>query len=219
MNLVGNAIVLIVAGSETTATALVGTTWYLLKNPSTLARLTHEIRTTFTSPGDITGDATAVCQYLHAVVEEGLRVFPPVAAGLPRDCPGAVIDGVYVPAGVTVSCENYAMARDPRYWEDAEGFRPERWIGDGLRGQEGRLDDKRAFQPFSTGPRACLGVNLAYLEMRVTLAKIVFAYDMELVSTEIEDWNHACKAFGLWRKADLLVKFHPREMNQESASG
>lgn len=200
----GNAIVLIVAGSETTATALIGTTWYLLKNPSCFAKLTEEIRSTFSSLGDITGDATANCQYLHAVVEEGLRVFPPVAAGLPRDCPGAAIDGEYIPAGVTVSCENYALARDPRYWEDPDSFRPERWIGDGLK------DDKRAFQPFSTGPRACLGVNLAYLEMRVTLAKILFVYDMELVSTEIEDWNHTCKAFGLWQKADLLVKFHPR---------
>ncbi|ROW01871.1 hypothetical protein VMCG_05635 [Cytospora schulzeri] len=204
MNLVGNAIVLIVAGSETTATALIGITWYLLKNPHCLAKLTEEIRGTFSSLGDITGDATANCQYLHAVIEEGLRVFPPVAGGLPRDCPGAAIDGVYIPAGVTVSCENYTMARDPRYWQDPESFRPERWLGDGLG------DDKRAFQPFSTGPRACLGVNLAYLEMRVILAKILFVYDLELVSQEIEDWNRACKSYGLWKKADLLVKFRPR---------
>ncbi|KUI60270.1 Isotrichodermin C-15 hydroxylase [Cytospora mali] len=205
MNLLGNAITLIVAGSETTATALIGTTWYLLKHPHYLATLTEEVRSTFSSPEEITGDATAKCQYLHAVIEEGLRVFPPVSAGLPRDCPGAAINGEYIPAGVTVSCENYSMSRDPRYWEDADSFRPERWLSDEFG------DDKRAFQPFSTGPRACLGINLAYLEMRVTLAKVLFAYDLTLVSQEIEDWNHACKSYGLWKKADLLVKFHPRK--------
>ncbi|KAG6356107.1 hypothetical protein INS49_015492 [Diaporthe citri] len=131
-------------------------------------------------------------------------MFPPVAAGLPRVCPGAVIDGQYVPAGYIVSCENYPLARDPRYWVNPDDFRPEQWIGQGLG------DDKRAFQPFSSGPRACLGINLAYLEPRITLAKIIFAYDLELVSREIEDWNRSCTSFGLWRKPGLLVKFHPR---------
>lgn len=62
-----------------------------------------------------------------------------------------------------------------------------------------------------SGPRACLGINLAYLELRITLAKIIFAYDLELVSREIEDWNRSCTSFGLWRKPALLVKFHPHK--------
>lgn len=141
--LMGNAQVLLVAGSETTATSLAGTTWYLLKNQDCLRRLTEEIRGSFKSVEDITGDSTARCEYLHGVIEEGLRMFPPVAAGLPRVCPGAVIDGQYVPAGYIVSCENYPLSRDPRYWVNPDDFRPERWIGQGLG------DDKRAFQPFS----------------------------------------------------------------------
>lgn len=47
--------------------------------------------------------------------------------------------------------------------------------------------------------------------MRITLAKIVLAYDWELETQGIEDWNSACKIFGLWQKPDLLVKFHPRK--------
>ncbi|KAL1854759.1 hypothetical protein Daus18300_011355 [Diaporthe australafricana] len=152
--LIGNARVLLAAGSETTATSLAGTTWYLLKNQDCLGKLTKEIRSSFRSVEEITGDATARCEYLHGVIEEGLRMFPPVAAGLPRVSPGAMIDG--------------------------------------------------------RGPRACLGVNLAYLELRITLAKVIFAYDLELISREIEDWNHACVSFGLWKKPALLVKFHPR---------
>lgn len=141
--LIGNARVLLAAGSETTATSLAGTTWYLLKNQDCLGKLTKEIRNSFRSMDKITGDATARCEYLHGVIGEGLRMFPPVAAGLPRVSPGAVIDGRYVPAGVIVSVENYPLYRDPRYWVDPEVFRPERWIGQGLG------DDKRAFQPFS----------------------------------------------------------------------
>lgn len=113
--------------------------------------------------------------------------------------------GEYIPKGTTVSCENYTIARDPRYWEHPDEFKPERWIGEGFPG-----DEKKAFQPFSTGPRACLGINLAYLEMRVTLAKIVHTFDLELETQGIEDWNKACKIVGLWQKPDLNIKFIPR---------
>lgn len=202
--LMGNADTLIIAGSETTATALSGLTWYLLKNPSCLGQLTDEIRGAFHSLDEITGDSTAELPYLHGCLEEGLRVFPPLAFGLPRDCPGAVIDGHFVPEGTAVANENYSMAFDPRYWADPMSFRPERWIGEGFAG-----DDKRASQPFSSGPRGCLGINLAYMEMRISMAKLLWAFDLELAS-EIQDWNSACKNYILWKKPDLNVKFYPR---------
>ncbi|ORY61754.1 cytochrome P450 [Pseudomassariella vexata] len=202
--LASQATTLIVAGSETTATFLTGVTWYPLKNPDCLSRLRAEVDSAFTSIDQITGDSVAHLEYLHGVIEEGLRIFPPVVFGLPRYSPGAVIDGHYIPAGVTVATENYCMAYDTRYWHNPESFRPERWIGEGLG------DEKKASQPFSMGPRACLGINLAYLEMRLILAKIVFSYDLELVSREIEDWNQACQLWLLWKKPELLVKFHPR---------
>ncbi|KAF7911101.1 uncharacterized protein EAF01_002609 [Botrytis porri] len=88
---------LIVAGSETTATFLIGVTYYLLNRPETLRRLQEEIRNAFTSSEDITSDSTAALLYLAAVIEEGLRIYPPVPMGLPRECPGAMIDGHYVP--------------------------------------------------------------------------------------------------------------------------
>lgn len=202
--LMGNADTLIIAGSETTATALAGLTWYLLKNPSCLSQLTDEIRGAFRSLDDITGDSTAELPYLHGCLEEGLRVFPPLSFGLPRDCPGAVIDGHFVPEGTTVANENYSMALDPRFWADPVSFRPERWLGEGFAG-----DDKRASQPFSSGPRGCLGINLAYMEMRISVAKLLWAFDLELAS-EVPDWNSACKNYILWKKPDLNVKFHPR---------
>lgn len=91
-----------------------------------------------------------------------------------------------------------------RYFVDPLSFRPERWIGEGFAG-----DDKRAFQPFSCGPRGCLGINLAYLEMRISIAKLLWTFDLESAS-EIQDWNPACKNHILWKKPDLNVRFHPR---------
>ncbi|KAI1866811.1 uncharacterized protein JN550_007358 [Neoarthrinium moseri] len=195
--------VLILAGSETTATALSAITYYLLRNPACLAEVQKEVRGRFKAMDEITGDSAAGLKYVHGVIEEGLRLSPPVGSGLPRHSPGAVVDGHYVPAGVIVTNGNYEMARDPRYWHDPEAFRPERWIG------EGYHDDKRASQPFSTGSRGCLGLNLAYLELRIIVAKIVFAFDFELESKHLGDWNDECKLYALWRKPKLFVKFHP----------
>lgn len=203
-DLVGNADVLLLAGSETTATALDGLTWYLLKNPASLQALTTELLGTFTSQDQITSDSTAPLPYLNSVIEEGLRLFPPAPFALPRDSPGAVIDGHYVPEDVVVGVEVYAMQMDPRNFVAPDSFRPERWLGEGFVG-----DDRRAFQPFSTGPRACLGVNLAYMEMRIALSKVVWTFEMEM-ACEIDDWNEACRNYLLWRKPALLIKYHPR---------
>jgi cytochrome P450 len=194
---------LILAGSETTATTLTGLMYYLLRNPETLAKLQHEVRGTFNSLDEITGDAAAHLKYLYGVIEEGLRLFPPVSFGLPRVSPGEFVDGHYVPAGVQVSNNGFVMARDPRYWSDPDTFRPERWKGGNTR------DLLKASQPFSTGPRACLGLNLAYLELRIILAKLVFSFNLELVSEEIKDWIEACKMHVLWQRSDIFVKFHP----------
>jgi cytochrome P450 len=194
---------LIVAGSETTAATLTATTYHLLRNPACLAQLKNEIRGTFSSCGEIDGDNTAGLKYLHGVIEEALRLFPPVSVGLPRYSPGAVIDGHFIPAGVTVSNGGYGMTRDSRYWHDPESFRPERWVDEGFH------DELRASQPFSTGPRACLGINLAYLELRIILAKVIFTYDLELESKYLKNWNDECYSSLLWKRPELLVKFIP----------
>ncbi|MCJ1245993.1 hypothetical protein MMC30_003197 [Trapelia coarctata] len=200
--LLSDAHVLIVAGSETTATFLSGTTYYLLKTPSALQKLQSEIRSTFSSSPEITGDATAPLPYLHAVIEEGLRTFPPVSFGPPRESPGATVDGHYVPAGTTVSTNFYCTNHDPRYWANPESFIPERWLEG-----SGYHDLKEASKPFEIGPRACLGINLAYLEMRLILAKLVWGFEWELM--EDVDWVEETRMYLLWKKPELRVRFRP----------
>lgn len=74
-----------------------------MKNPETLRKLTKEMRDTFATEEEFTPIAAASLPYLNAVIEEGLRIFPPVSFGLPRKCTGAVIDGHYVPDNVRFS--------------------------------------------------------------------------------------------------------------------
>lgn len=98
-----NALLLLNAGSETTATTLSGTTWLLLKDPMRLAKATNEVRSTFKSQKEITMDSVAGLPYMIACLQEGLRYYPPVPTGFPRIVPpgGDTISAYYIPEGVS----------------------------------------------------------------------------------------------------------------------
>lgn len=102
MFLVAQGHTLITAGSETTATALAATTYYLTRNEDKLKRLTDEIRSAYSSLDDIDPISAQQLPYLNAVIEEGLRIFPPLPIGGPRESPGAMVDGHHVPQGVSL---------------------------------------------------------------------------------------------------------------------
>lgn len=92
----------VLAGSETTATALSCITYYLLRHSDVLAELQKEVRTSFKTYGEINATSSAPLKYLHAVVLEGLRVYPPLPLGLPRVVPagGDTVEGHFLPGGV-----------------------------------------------------------------------------------------------------------------------
>lgn len=100
--LIANSSLLILAGSETSATALSGTTYLLLKNKQALNRLTNEIRTTFSHEDDMTVAALANCEYLNQVLKEGMRLYPPTPNHSPRKVitDDLIISGQAIPKGV-----------------------------------------------------------------------------------------------------------------------
>ena len=97
-----NAATLIVAGSETTATALAGLTYLLLLNPDKLQRVVQEIRSEFASESDITMASVKSLSYLGVCIDETLRLYPPVGFGVPRRVPGkgVTLHGRWVPGNV-----------------------------------------------------------------------------------------------------------------------
>ncbi|KAI0396358.1 cytochrome P450 [Xylariaceae sp. FL0594] len=200
--LTAHASTLTVAGGETVATFLASATYYLLNTPSALSRLQREIRTAFASYEEINATRAQQLPYLQAVVAEGLRMHPPGSRGFPRVSPGVQIAGHYVPPGAEVYTSAWTMTHDERYFHDPFVFKPERWIDPDCE------DVKEASQPFSLGPRGCIGKNFAYLELNLILAKMLWTYDMELINKDL-DWEGESHEHVMWSKPDLFVTFKP----------
>ncbi|CAG8235492.1 unnamed protein product [Penicillium nalgiovense] len=199
--LIANAEILIIGGSETTASLLSGVTYLLLTNPTAYEKLKEEVRTVFQSQEEINLISVNKLPYMLACLDEAIRIYPPIANGLPRVCPegGAKILGEYVPAKTFVSIHQWALYRREKYFKNPNTYHPERFLGDPL-----FADDRReVLQPFHTGPRNCLGRNLAYSEMRLILALIIFNFDMEIVD-EARDWINQ-RNFLMWEKGPLKV--------------
>ncbi|CZR68634.1 uncharacterized protein PAC_18533 [Phialocephala subalpina] len=197
---------IIMAGTMQIATFLAGVTYYLGQNPRALLRLQQEIRSRFSCLEEITSKALMECEYLNAVVQEGLRIHPPAGAGhFPRIVPkgGCEIDGEWIPGGTQVSVHQWSLVRDPlNFWKPSV-FIPERWLQNEVDGQfRDRLETSI---PFSYGPRGCLGRNLAYLEMRMVLAKMFWQYDLAWFNSDKIDWERDSKCYTFWGNPDLRV--------------
>ncbi|KAL6231961.1 hypothetical protein BDW75DRAFT_247543 [Aspergillus navahoensis] len=202
---IASADTVLLGGSETTATLLSGVTYYLLKNPRVLQKLVEEIRTKFQSEEDITLAGVNSLNYMLACLDEAFRLYPPVAGALPRRTrEGDTIGGKYVTPNTTVAIYQWAMYRNPEYFTEPEEYIPERWMGD----PRFKNDNRSVVQPFSYGPRNCIGRNLAYVEMRLTLARLLFSFDIEPTPC-LEGWINQ-KVFLLWQKHPLWVKLRAR---------
>jgi cytochrome P450 len=220
----GDTLSLIGAGADTVATVLPAALFYLVRNPSSLDAATSEVRSAFKSLEEIvSGPQMDSCVYLHACIEETLRLAPPVTAPLPREVMkgGIVIDGHHIPEGVVVGVAAYVVHHDAEAFPQPWAFRPERWILPSkphLRGSkeynstnnttiavntDGKQDTKdnnlgvgvngnvskealsrarQAMCPFSLGGRGCIGKQLAYIELRITLAALLWSYDLQEVN-------------------------------------
>jgi cytochrome P450 len=198
---------IVIAGSETSATLLSGAVYYLLKNPAWFERLQLEVRDAFPKESQITFTTVAHLKTLNAVIYETFRMYPPVSVALPRIVPkkGATVSGIFFPPGTRIGIPQYAAYRSPRNFTNPETFAPDRFMEN-----EVYAHDKRSIiQPFSVGPRNCIGQTLAWAEMRTILSRLVWNFDMELVDPS-KVWENQ-KTFVLWDKPSLMVKLKVRE--------
>lgn len=202
---------ILMAGAETTAMTLAGATYLLCRNPDALATAAAEVRGAFGSAADINMATTGsdLLPYLSGVIEETLRLLPPVPTTIPRETPpeGHFVAGRFVPGGCKVFVNQLAAYRWPGHFAASSEFRPERWLkGEGDTPYDG--DVRGVLKPFSTGPRNCIGKHLAYGEIRTILAKILWEFDIQL-APESSGWMESLKIFGVWQKKPLMVRFRP----------
>ncbi|KAL6856827.1 cytochrome P450 [Trichoderma novae-zelandiae] len=172
-----HARLLIIAGSDTTSAALANALYYLARSPESYRRLQAALRDQF--PGGVNDwSYEKNIPYLDYVIQETLRLKPSVPGGLPRVAPpeGLMVDNDFIPGGTVIAVPTFSIQRDPRFWSDADVFKPERW--------EGLSTEKSPWIPFTRGQWACPGRNLAMMEMRMVLSRIALQYNVSFANPD-----------------------------------
>ncbi|KAJ9617830.1 hypothetical protein H2204_013413 [Knufia peltigerae] len=190
IDLVGEAALLVAAGADTSSTAMSACFFYLVRNPRVLRKLQGEVRATFDDVEEIKWGAKLTgLPYLRGCIDEALRMSPPVPGLLDRRVlpGGMLIDGHNIPAGTVVGAPTYTVQHNEQYYPRPFEFLPERWV----EGSEPSVTGfevtpervsmaKSAFHAFSSGPRNCVGKNMAYMEMLITMARTMWLFDIRL---------------------------------------
>jgi len=198
----------IVAGSDTTATAIRSTILHLITSPRILAKLHAEISAHPYSTPVIPNSIAQEMPYLQAVIKEGLRIFPPVAGLMAKESPpgGDTFKGQYIPGGTRVGYCAWGIYRDEGIWgADAGEFRPERWIDDSedkIKHMESTLD-----LIFSYGRYQCLGRPVALMELNKVFVKLLTQFDLA-VCDPTRPWM--VKNPGIFNQSDFWVRAHTR---------
>lgn len=172
------------AGADTTGGTLTYTFFLLCKHPQAMARLRRELDEAV-AEGALSNppryNDVHRLPYLEAVLKESMRFFPIAAWGLDRVVPptGTTIAGQPIPGGTVVGCQIDAVQRDRDvYGEDATRFRPERWL-EASDEQKRRMD--RGFIAFSAGKRICMGLHIAWLELKKVVPLILMNFEVSSI--------------------------------------
>ncbi|TFK87858.1 high nitrogen upregulated cytochrome P450 monooxygenase 2 [Polyporus arcularius HHB13444] len=197
--LVDDGILAIVGGSDTTSSCLTSVFFALLTHPETYVKLQAEVDKYY--PAGENPCATKQHRdmtYLHAVINEALRLFPPVMTlstrKVPARAPGVHIRSLYIPPGTSISIPPYALQRDPRNFSFPSAFWPERWL---IASGQIKLEDapppaaassrtfefvhnEVAFMAFSHGPMNCVGKGFALQEIRTVVCALLQRFSFRL---------------------------------------
>ncbi|KAF7974713.1 hypothetical protein HWV62_11507 [Athelia sp. TMB] len=164
--------------------------------------------------------------YLNAVINETLRLLPPVLSGSQRVVErgsGAATFGPHlIPEGTAVFSHFYSIQRDQRYFSPLpETFWPDRWLsesertspfGSGYKGPVNVVVDRTAFTPFSFGPSICVGKNLALQELRMVVCLMLQTFDMRLAEGyDAQRWEKEIEDRLITHTGELPVVLTPRK--------
>jgi cytochrome P450 len=182
--LLGLTLSMVNAGSDTTATTLGAIFYYLLKSPASMHKLRQELDAHFGIPDSLHSCVTNFADsqklpFLDACIKETFRYHPALGGQLSeRVVPsgGAYIAREWVPGGTKVSSNSWLVHRHkPTFGDDAEVFRPERW----LEAKDEQLSEmNRAMTAFGAGPHTCVGKNIAILEIYKLIPSVLRAFDV-----------------------------------------
>ena len=189
------------AGHETTANAL-GWTWYLLsRHPEVTRRLETELAEVLGGRTPTLDDLSKL-NYTSMVIQEAMRLYPPVWIIGRNAVKADQIDGYDIPADSSIMLSPYVTHRHTNFWDNPEGFDPERFNPERAKGRS-----YFAYFPFGGGPRLCIGNNFALMEAKLVLATVAQRYRLELVPGHPVEPEPLVT---LRPKHGLLMTLHPR---------
>ncbi|XP_004442896.1 PREDICTED: cytochrome P450 3A12-like [Ceratotherium simum simum] len=168
LELVAQSTIFIFAGYETTSTSLSFLMYLLATHPDVQQKLQEEIDGTFSNKAPPTYDALVQMEYLDMVLNESLRLFP-VVSRLQRVCNKDVeINEVFIPKGTLVTVPTFTLHRASEFWPEPEEFHPERFSKKNKDSINPYL-----YLPFGTGPRNCIGMRFATVNMKLAVVRIL----------------------------------------------
>ncbi|QRV17101.1 cytochrome P450 [Haloterrigena salifodinae] len=168
----------LLAGHETTATALTYACWFLAADGEIRDRLEREVEAVCGDRDPTFADLPELT-VAEAVGREALRLYPPLPFLHREPREPTSLDGVRVGPETTIQLNMYGIHRDDRWWAAPDSFRPERWLDDADR-------PEYASFPFGGGPRHCIGMRFAMTELKLSLATIARRVRFDRVSTSLE---------------------------------
>lgn len=193
-----------VAGTGTLASLLDWGMSELMRNPRVMDKQQREIREAFRGRATISeGDIEASeLPYLKLFIKENLRLHPPAPLLVPRECVQACeVDGYMIPVDSCLVVNAWAIGRDPRYWEDAEEFKPERF-------EDSSVDftgSHYEFLPFGAGRRMCPGISYGLPVLQMALVQLCYHFDWSLPEGVTEVDMTEGGGLGLHRKSPLRL--------------
>ncbi|ODQ54352.1 pisatin demethylase [Saitoella complicata NRRL Y-17804] len=166
-----------IGGTDTTSITLTYTVWELAKHPEWQDKIREELRTHNVQfiDGVPAYKDVAPLEALNGCIMEGLRLHSAAPASLPRVAPdgGGVISDIFVPAGTTVSMQAYTLHNNPTIYPSPTSFLPTRWANGGTKAMQ------ESYMPWSKGSRACMGIHLATMEMKLIIAALLRGWRVE----------------------------------------
>lgn len=188
----------LLAGHETTATLMQWTILACCNHPDAQEKLCEDIRKHWDMSSALTLEAVEKMEYLHALLSEVLRLFPPVAMIVRVNKDKETLAGYDIPAGTRLGLPILLIHRHPKFWDNPDEFRPERWL------ENPEPKHRFAYFPFSGGSRTCIGYRFAMWETKLMLAGIMSAFKLQLAPSQ-RDTVHKF-AIDISTKADPPVR-------------
>lgn len=173
------SVTLLFAGHETTANAMNWTFYLLSQNPDVEAKLHEELDTVLQGQPPTLADLKRL-PYTEMVIKESMRIFPPVYAVSRVAVEDAELAGYTIPKKSIISLFSMITHHDPRWWDEPERFKPERFAPD-----YPHQVPKYAYMPFGGGPRVCIGNSFAMMEACLLLATIASRYRLSMVEGHV----------------------------------